>query len=108
MARSEIKETTVKDTKKWKCNGAKQSSTKLFQGKVAEREVQDEFIESGKKKKTGYRVTQKVWSSVVIKKQGGHGNVTAAENKNKKNTILNLKQIRILHTHRQPALESKQ
>lgn len=84
MAQSEIKKPTVKE-KKWKCNGAKQSSTKLFQGKVVERKVQDEVIKSEKKKKTGYRVTQKVWSSAVIK-QGGHGNVTAAENKKKKNT----------------------
>ena len=40
-------------TKKWKCNGAKQSSIKLLQGKVAEREVQDEVIESEKKRKQG-------------------------------------------------------
>lgn len=53
-----------KTQEKWKCNGGKQSSTKLFQGKVAEREVQDEVIKSEKKKKkTGYRVTQKLWSS---------------------------------------------
>lgn len=40
-----------KTQEKWKCNGGKQSSTKLFQGKVAEREVQDEVIKSEKKKK---------------------------------------------------------
>ena len=57
-----------KTQEKWKCNGGKQSSTKLFQGKVAEREVQDEVIKSEKKKKkTGYRVTQKLWSSEVVK-----------------------------------------
>lgn len=41
--------------------------TKLFQGKVAEREVQDEFIETEKRRKTGYTVTQKVWSSEIVK-----------------------------------------
>ena len=57
-----------KTQEKWKCNSGKQSSTKLFQGKVAEREVQDKFIKSEKKKKkTEYRVTQKVWYSEVVK-----------------------------------------
>lgn len=56
-----------KTQEKWKCNGGKQSSTKLFQGKVAEREVQDEFIETEKRRKTGYTVTQKVWSSEIVK-----------------------------------------
>ena len=40
-----------KTQEKWKCNGGKPSSTKLFQGKVAEREVQDEVIKSEKKKR---------------------------------------------------------
>ena len=44
-------ETYSQRQKKWKCNGAKQSSTKLFQGKVVERKVQDEVIKSEKKKK---------------------------------------------------------
>ena len=74
-----------KTQEKWKCNGGKQSSTKLFQGKVAEREVQDEVIKSEKKKENRVQSNTETLELRSSKKQGGHGNVMAAENE-KKNT----------------------
>lgn len=74
-----------KTQEKWKCNGGKQSSTKLFQGKVAEREVQDEVIKSEKKKENRVQSDTETLELRSSKKQGGHGNVMAAENE-KKNT----------------------
>lgn len=78
----------------------------MFQGKVAEREVQDEVFKSEKKKENRVQSDTETLELRSSKKQGGHGNVMAAENEILR--ILNLKQIRILHPHQQPDLESKQ
>ena len=57
----------------------------MFQGKVAEREVQDEVIKSEKKKENRVKSNTETLELRSSKKQGGHGNVMAAENE-KKNT----------------------
>lgn len=75
-----------KTQEKWKCSGGKQSSTKLFQGKVAEREVQDEFIKSENKKENRVYSNTESLELRGSKKQGGHGNVMATENEKKKDT----------------------
>ena len=56
-----------KTQEKWKCNGGKQSSTKLFQGKVAEREVQDEVIKSEKKKENRVQSNTETLELQVVK-----------------------------------------
>ena len=56
-----------KTQEKWKCNGGKQSSTKLFQGKVVEREVQDEVIKSEEKKENRVQSNTETLELQVVK-----------------------------------------
>lgn len=56
-----------KTQEKWKCNGGKQSSTKLFQRKVVEREVQDEVIKSEKKKENRVQSNTETLELQVVK-----------------------------------------